>query len=69
MRRLLSIACVLVAVLAAVACGSKESASTGAETTAPAGGEPRNLATIDELRSAFNAKSAEPRLILIISPT
>jgi hypothetical protein len=69
MKRLLVIACLALAVLAAVGCGGKRGAPSTTERTAAAKSEPRDLRSIDELRAAFNAKSAEPRLILIISPT
>ena len=69
MKRLLVLAACTSALLAAAGCGGKgsTSASPRAENGTAAG--IRDLHNIDELRSAFNARQGQPRLILLISPT
>jgi hypothetical protein len=58
----------LLVVLTTSACGSGGKQASP-PTKATAAGSVRNLRSIGELRAAFNAHPAEPRLIVLISPT
>ena len=63
-RRPLFLAFVATLALAASGCGgSRHASSTGAKRTLT------DLHSIDQLRTAFNTASREPRLIVLVSPT
>lgn len=63
-RRALLIALAVTLALAASGCGgSRQAASTSAKRTLT------DLHSIDQLRTAFNSASGEPRLVVLISPT
>ena len=57
---------VLVLVLVATACGGGGSRSTVAPGSTS---RLHDLHEIDQLRTAFNTASREPRLIVLVSPT
>ena len=61
----------LAAVIAAAifsACGSSHG-STTAQPPSKAGVAVRDLESVDQLRTLFNAQSEKPRLIVLASPT
>jgi hypothetical protein len=58
MRAVFAIAAAVV--LAAAGCGGSPQRSSGTLT---------DLRSVDQLKSLFNERSGEPRLILLISPT
>jgi hypothetical protein len=73
-------ATVLAAVLAAAvvaAYASRDDSPTRGSTSVPqtaqshtkAGAELRDVESVDQLRTLFNAQSQEPRLIVLASPT
>ncbi len=82
MTRLASAAAAVLLLLAAAGCGSghhsqaqsaqTRGASTATSPSSPTSGGPRHLTDlrdIGQLRSLFNTRSGEPRLILLASPT
>jgi ABC-type oligopeptide transport system substrate-binding subunit len=61
----------LAAVIAAAifsACGSNHG-STVAQSSSKSGVAVRDLESVDQLRTLFNAQSEKPRLIVLASPT
>ena len=65
MSRSILVMFALATVLVSAGCGGSHSNSstTGSKRTLT------NLQNIDQLRSAFNTASGEPRLIILVSPT
>jgi hypothetical protein len=61
-RRTLVVAITALAILAA-GCGSSGGHSTQASK------QLTDLRNVDQLRSLFNSRSGEPRLIVLVSPT
>jgi hypothetical protein len=70
MSRLALVAFVAALALTAAACGGKHARGQGASRSS-ATTSPRltNLRDIGQLRSLFNTRSGEPRLIVLVSPT
>jgi len=70
---------VIALALLAAGCGGSKSAAPGQTTStsssgsttpgAPGSRQLTDLRDIGQLRSLFNARSGEPRLILLVSPT
>jgi hypothetical protein len=60
-----------VLLLVTVGCGSRHESQQASQSAATAAGAPqlRDLHNIGQLRSLFNTRSREPRLILLVSPT
>ncbi|NUR78657.1 MAG: hypothetical protein HOQ28_20510 [Thermoleophilia bacterium] len=75
MTRLALAAILALLLLGAVGCGSNSRSESGAgkssrpSTTDAAGSQLTDLRDIDQLRSLFNRRSGQPRLILLASPT
>ena len=79
MTRLASATAAVLLLLAAAGCGSAhhsqaqtrqtKQVSTASSPSSGTASGPRQLRDIGQLRSLFNTRSGEPRLILLASPT
>jgi hypothetical protein len=71
MKRPAAVIAVLVVLLAAAGCGSGHRSQAQPQQGRQASGPAKltDLRDVEQLRSLFNTRSREPRLILLVSPT